>query len=198
MDVTGLTIEQILNMDWEDLNKLNRKDVAQITSRLVSTANKRIKRLAKAEYGKSSPAYISYEKRGRLFSVRGKDANQVRNELKNVSEFLKFKTSTIKGWKDTRTDVEKRIGKMTKKQAKKFWNTYRKLQEVSASKGGILSKEFSKRSARSSDRVQKMLYNTMKGKKGERWKVSQKDAIDTMLNKIEDAYQQEQRFDEDL
>jgi len=138
MNVKGLSIKDIINMDWDSLNKLNTKDLKQITSRLVSASNKRIRRLEKTQYGTESYAYRSVEKRGRMFSVRGKNINQVKQEFKLASNFLNFKTSTVKGWEKTKSKIEKQLSDTTGGESQtwsentksKFWKVYRKTEEM--------------------------------------------------------------------
>ena len=138
MNVKGLSIQDILNMDWDTLNKLDTKELKQLTSRLVSASNKRIRRLEKAPYGTESYAYRSVEKRGRMFSVRGKNINQVKQEFKLASNFLKFKTSTVTGWGKTKSKIEKQLSDVTGGESQewsentksKFWKVYRKTEEM--------------------------------------------------------------------
>lgn len=146
--------QDILNLTWEQLGKMNRRELAKTTSILVSSANKRIRRLEKSEYGKYSPAYKNISSKGRLFSVKGKDLNQLRNEYANVSEFLKMKTSSLSGWREVRKRIEREIGVMDSKQSKRFWEAYRRLQETN----NIVDK--SHRSNLTSDRIQRMLYKS--------------------------------------
>ena len=100
MDVKGLSIQQILNMEWEDVQKLSRKDLARITSRLVSSANKRLKRLEQSTLGES-PAYRSVKARtGDVrFSVKRKNQGQLQNVFSEAKHFLNLKSSTVKGIK---------------------------------------------------------------------------------------------------
>ncbi len=66
-------------------------------SRLASMANKRIVRLEKNGL-QESPAYKKwFEDGGQKFSVKGKDYNQLQQELARVRTFVNSKTSTIRG-----------------------------------------------------------------------------------------------------
>ena len=137
MNIKGLKITDIMDMDWNDLNKLTPQEMKQVTSRLVSAANKRIRRLEKAPRGTESFAYQVVEERGRKFSVKGKNTNQLRNEFKNVRAFLKYKTSTTKGWKQYREKMEQRVSGATDGESQqwsertwsKFWKVYRRIEE---------------------------------------------------------------------
>ena len=156
MNVKGLKLDTILNMDWEKLNSLSESEMKQITSRLVSASNKRIKRLEQTTMGTSSFAYQKVVSRGKKFSVRGKNLNQVKQEFKLAKQFLQFKTSTVTGWKRYRTKMEKRVSGETYGESqewkdatwKKFWKVYRRFEETN---GGTFKKG-------DSDRIQQMLH----------------------------------------
>lgn len=156
MNVKGLKLETILNMDWEQLNNLTESEMKQITSRLVSASNKRIRRLEQTTMGTSSFAYQKVESRGKKFSVRGKNLNQVKQEFKLAKQFLQYKTSTVSGWKKYRSKMEKRVSGETYGESqqwkdatwKKFWKVYRRFEETN---GGTFKKG-------DSDRIQQMLH----------------------------------------
>lgn len=156
MNVKGLKLDTILNMDWEQLNSLSESEMKQITSRLVSASNKRIRRLEQTTMGTSSFAYQKVESRGKKFSVRGKNLNQVKQEFKLAKQFLQYKTSTVSGWKKYRSKMEKRVSGETYGESqqwkdatwKKFWKVYRRFEETN---GGTFKKG-------DSDRIQQMLH----------------------------------------
>ena len=73
--------------------KENRKKI----SRLVSLANKRLKRLENAGLD-DSPAYQKWVEAGaEKFSVKGKDHNQLQRELSRLKNFIESETSTVRG-----------------------------------------------------------------------------------------------------
>lgn len=181
MNLKGLTIEQIKQLTWEELNSLSRKELAQVTSRLVSASNKRIKRLEKTKRGTSSFAYQTVEQRGRKFSVRGKNVNQLKSEFKNARNFLNMKTSTVKGWNKYRKEMETRTGQITSGESyewsdrtwKKYWKVYRRFEE---SHGGTFKKG-------DSDRIQQMLTEVMNSNDKRR-------SADSFQQLIEDEYEE--------
>ena len=67
-------------------------------SRKASMANKRLVRLENNNLT-SSPAYQKWAdyQGGVKFSVRGKDYNQLQQELARVNQFIEAKTSTVRG-----------------------------------------------------------------------------------------------------
>lgn len=188
MNIKGLSIEDIMNMDWDRLNRLSDTEMRQLTSRLVSASNKRIRRLEKTSRGTSSLAYQTVELRGRDFSVRGKNINQVRNEFKITKHFLQMKTSTVKGWKKYRSQIEERTGYATEGESlnwgeptwKKYWKVYRRFDEIHHG-------EYKKGD---SDRIQKMLTEIMD-------KNDKRRSADTFQKLIEDEYKNMYESDED-
>lgn len=93
--VSGKSVNQILSMDVDALNKLGKKDLQKITGRLVSAANKRIRRAK--EKGVDSPAFAYIRDNGGKFSTKGKTLNQLRSEFVKAKNFLEAETSTVKG-----------------------------------------------------------------------------------------------------
>lgn len=69
--------------------RAERKEV----SRLVSLANKRLKRLEEKGYT-DNPAYV---KSGGYFSIKGKNHNETQKELARLNRFINATTSTIRG-----------------------------------------------------------------------------------------------------
>lgn len=74
----------------------NIKAMRKEASRLASLANKRVARLERNEL-KDSPAYKQYIESGGKFGVKGKDYNQVQQELSRLKRFIDSQTSTVKG-----------------------------------------------------------------------------------------------------
>ena len=194
----GLNQDQMKKSDYA---KAHRSNLANITSRLVSTANRRIKQLGKTEIGRISPAYQRATKMSKsgLFSVKGRNWNDLLNTLKETKEFLSSETSTVKGWQNVRSQIEANLGGELSSvyKSKKFWKAYRKLSELN---GGIMARKGST-SRLSSDRVQKMLYSTItekRDKSGKRvidWR-NRVDKIVKEANKeVEEAYKLEQKSD---
>ena len=171
IEVTGITVEDILNMD---VNTLGEKDLRAVATRLVSASNKRIRRLAKASGGKFSPAYSRIEKMGRMFSVKGKDISGLRAEMAQMRSFLKLKTSTVKGWKKVQKYISQRFGgRLSDSQMNTFWTVYRKLEE---SMGGVIGSVFD------SNKIQSMLYDEMSTDD------SEDDIIERMIQRMDEEY----------
>lgn len=74
----------------------NIKALRKEASRLASLANKRVARLERNELT-DSPAYKQYIESGGKFGVKGKDYNQVQQEVARLKRFINAQTSTVKG-----------------------------------------------------------------------------------------------------
>ena len=215
LNLKGLTIDKLLNMADDELLalarqglnrstmtekefvKARRDNLAQIVSRVVSTANKRINQLGKSELGRNSPAYQQAKKMSPSgkFSVRGQNFNQLRNTMKEAKEWLHYKTSTTKGWKEVRARIRQDTGMdfNTEYKSKKFWKAYRMLQEAN---GGLIARKGSS-SRISSDRIQKMLTQTITQNKdkGIDWRTSVNRIVEQAQKDFDNAYKIEKMED---
>lgn len=127
-----MKIKDILKLEPEQLMRMNRKELATVTSLLSRGANKRMQRLEAKEL--DTPALQGLQRSGGRFTTKGKNLNELRSEFYRVSHFLNARTSTIKGAKKVHKEVEERIGgSLTPSQMKNFWSTYRKLKELEPS-----------------------------------------------------------------
>lgn len=123
----GLSTSDILKMD---VYKLNAKSLRAVVNRLVSSANKRMRRLLKN--APSSPAlrqHYDYENNIiKPFTLKGaKTRNDVEAVMKRVKNFLQAETSTIKGYKEYQRQFKTQFGEFeSKEQANEFWRTYNK------------------------------------------------------------------------
>ena len=131
--VSGMTIQDILNMDNKTFNSINTSDMRKVVGRLVSAGNKRLRSFERA--GESSPATRHVEKSGGLFSTKGKDLNALRAEYTRTKNFLQAKTGTRKGWKQVKMEITAGLRKqgveMTEKQFNDVWKAYEDLKELS-------------------------------------------------------------------
>lgn len=123
-----MTTQEFLNLDVEQLMKLNRPQLSKAVSTLAATANKRAARL----YNKFGSTYWTeqIEKSGGKFQARGKNLNSLRSEFMRAADFLNAQTSTIKGEAKRRENVAKALGGeyiSDKDEAKKFWDAYHEI-----------------------------------------------------------------------
>ena len=78
--------------------------------RLVSMANKRLRRLEEQNLI-NSPAYRKWVEDGaQKFSIRGKSMEEVKQEIARMNEFLRMQTSTVRGAKQYFKNVAKEVG----------------------------------------------------------------------------------------
>ena len=139
MNVKGLSIKDILNMDFADIQKLSRKELAQVTSRLVSASNKRLKRLEQSDFIGESPAYRYAKSRKDTtddvrFSVKGKIQGQLQRTFTEAKHFLSLKTSTLAGYKKVIQNIKETIKEKTGREissidVSKLYDALHKAQE---------------------------------------------------------------------
>ena len=139
MNVKGMGIKDIMNIDLDTFNKMNERELKQITSRLVSAGNKRIRRLKSKDI--NSPALRSLGEDD-IFSVKlSKDMNKkqrvnaIRQEFAKIRNFLSAKTSTLKGYRQYSKKMVKEISEATgiaekDINANRLFDALHKLQEM--------------------------------------------------------------------
>lgn len=124
------TIKSI-SKDTEEERKLRAE-----ARRLVSMANKRLKRLEEQNLIES-PAYKKWvEDGGQKFSVKGKSMEEVKQEVARMNDFLKKQTSTVRGAKQYFKNVANEVGIKTfddftdlQKKLNTFFETTAKVKE---------------------------------------------------------------------
>lgn len=108
-----MNIKQILNLSSRDISNLSDQDLRKIIITADSAANKRIKRAYKE--GVSSEIIDRTLENGK-FSVKGIEARQgLENALVGVTQFLKAKTSTIRGIRSEQNKMFKNLAKEVNK-----------------------------------------------------------------------------------
>ena len=131
--VSGMSVQDILNMDIDTFNKLNTSDLRKVVGRLVSAGNKRLRSFERS--GESSPATRHVSKSGGAFSTKGKDLNALRAEYTRAKNFMQAKTGTRKGWKQVKKETIKGLKKqgveMSESQFDDVWKAYEDLKELS-------------------------------------------------------------------
>lgn len=143
MKLQGTNINDLINMSWNDLNKLSTKELRELSMKLNSAANKRLRRIETSGKQEFSPAY-QYTRRGRGdFSVKGLTTRtQIKNEIQRASSFLEAKTSTLKGVRQYEKETKELFGdqeapeddmsKLTKKQKNTIFRALDRLRETNA------------------------------------------------------------------
>ncbi len=150
--VKGLSTKDILNMD---VYKLKTASLKQVTNRLVSSANKRLRRLY--EKAPNSPALRYHiDDAGELIQFSSKGLNH-RNQyeilMKSLRNFLQSKTSTITGFKKSRNEVVQRLGEFEDtEQESTFWRMYDKWKRTHAN-------EFNRANFQDTNELAQMFYD---------------------------------------
>ena len=86
------------------------KELRKEARKLVSLANKRLKRIEKQGLIES-PAYKKFiEDGGQKFGIRGKNTEEVKQEIARMNDFIKKQTSTVTGTKKYLDNVAKSVG----------------------------------------------------------------------------------------
>lgn len=133
--VSGMSVNDILNMDIDTFNKLGVSDMRKVVGRLVSAGNKRIRNFSKS--GETSPAYRQVMKSGGLFSTKGKDLNALRSEYTRAKNFMQNRTSTKSGWKKVKKETAEQMKKqgvdVTPDELEDVLKIYERLKEIDPS-----------------------------------------------------------------
>ena len=94
---SGLSIQDIMSMDMKKFESYSLKEQKEITSRLASAANKRLKTFEQKEI--VNPAVLKMQMEGGKISVKNKTPDELKEEYFRAKTFLKSKFSTQKGYK---------------------------------------------------------------------------------------------------
>lgn len=115
MNVKGLKISDIMNIDLNTFNSLSESELRAITSRLVSVSNKRIRRLKEKDI--NSPALRGMGDVEKFSTKLNKNVseqqrvNQLRHTFAKARNFLTSETSTISGWNKLLKRTKKELAK---------------------------------------------------------------------------------------
>lgn len=103
-------------------------------NRLASMANKRVRRLEQNNLT-DSPAYQQFIASGGRFSTRGRDYNQLQQEISRLHTFLNSQTSTVRGYNRVLKEMAKTTGLKyknladLKSKASNFFELYSKVEQ---------------------------------------------------------------------
>ena len=107
---TGEITAKVITEPYEKIKLERVKEFRKEATRLVSMANKRLRRLERNGLT-DSPAYQAVLRDGEpQFSVRGKDYNQLQKEVARMNRFINAQTSTIRGVNRTLKDMASNTG----------------------------------------------------------------------------------------
>ena len=118
--VAGLSTKNIMDMD---VYKLSTESLRKVTSRLISSANKRIRKLKQS--APHSRALAMHPDGFSLKGIKKNDRNTVESLMKDIRNFLNAESSTIRGYKKQRQRVTEEIGDFESiEQENEFWNIF--------------------------------------------------------------------------
>jgi len=90
--------------------KKQEKELRQEARRLVSLANKRLKRIEQQGLTES-PAYKKFVEDGKQkFGIKGKSTEEVKQEVARMNDFIRKQTSTVRGTKQYLDNVANSVG----------------------------------------------------------------------------------------
>lgn len=134
IDVSGLSIRDIIELDPSHIKGLDSRSLARMTSRLVSAYNKRAVRLEKSGLAMSSPAYRALQESGQTrLSVKGQDRNALTTTLAQAKRLLTERsTFSVAGTRRLQRETAKRIGHefQSPEEARRYWEAVDKLKEL--------------------------------------------------------------------
>ena len=131
------TLDELLQMTWDDINKMNARDLRHAVRTLNLVANKRIDRLTKA-VNSNKPGVSDrglYTGQGDLiekFKISRKaTVNEARNAFANVAHYLNRGTTTMAGAQKEFERQAKQLGidNIDNSEMKDLWSKYRTLEE---------------------------------------------------------------------
>lgn len=139
--IAGKTVEQILDLPFNELNKLTESQLKTAVGRLVSAGNKRLRRFEEKR-GKLPNAGKQGDYEQVKFSTVGKDKTELLEEFKRARSFMRAETSSLAGYKRVKKktgeglkeagykNLQEQINDMTSKNYDRFWQAYEKLKEL--------------------------------------------------------------------
>lgn len=124
-----MTIEEILNLSNEDVMKLTKEELQPLVRQTVGATRKRIKRIEESgiKFSPATQAVKNFD-----FSTSEKQSlNQLRQQFIKSTDFLKMKTSTLKGAREARKRTMQTLGMSEKeysKLGKQLWNILKEVR----------------------------------------------------------------------
>ena len=179
------TLDELLQMTWDDINKMNARDLRHAVRTLNLVANKRIDRLTKA-VNSNKPGVSDrglYTGQGDLiekFKISRKaTVNEARNAFANVAHYLNRGTTTMAGaQKEFKRQAEQLgVDDIDNAEMKDLWSMYRTLDEQN-----LFTEEFD------SERTQRKI--------GEMYMADQytkQEIFNKVSKELKDAYRENQR-----
>lgn len=190
--VSGMSVQDVLNIDNKLFNSLTESDLRKVVGRLVSAGNKRLRTFERNNT--KSPAVGQVMRSGGAFSTKGKDLAALRAEYSRAKSFLQAKTGTVKQWnkvkQDTIDSMKKRGVEISKNQFDTIFKIYDRLSEVDSS---IEDKRYKYKII---DGISNELADALEDEEDVDQDSLINDVVSDMMDRITEIYEEEQE-DED-
>ena len=179
------TLDELLQMTWDDINKMNVRDLRHAVRTLNLVANKRIDRLTKA-VNSNKPGVSDrglYTGQGDIiekFKISRKaTVNEARNAFANVAHYLNRGTTTMAGaQKEFKRQAEQLgVDDIDNAEMKDLWSMYRTLDEQH-----LFTEEFD------SERTQRKIGEMYKA-----GKYTNQEIFNKVSKELTKAYREDQR-----
>lgn len=179
------TLDELLQMTWDDINKMNARDLRHAVRTLNLVANKRIDRLTKA-VNSNKPGVSDrglYTGQGDIiekFKISRKaTVNEARNAFANVAHYLNRGTTTMAGAQKEFERQAKQLGldNIDNTEMKDLWSKYRTLEEKH-----VFTEEFD------SEKTQKKI-----GEMYKTGKYTNQEIFNKVSKELTKAYREDQR-----
>lgn len=190
--VSGMTVQDVLNIDNNLFNSLTESDLRKVVGRLVSAGNKRLRTFERNDT--KSPAVSQVMRSGGTFSTKGKDLAALRAEYSRAKSFLQAKTGTVKQWnkvkQETIDSMKKRGVELSKDQFDTVFKIYDRLSELDSS---IEDKRYKYKII---DEISNELADALEDEEDADQDTLINDVVSGMMDRITEIYEEEQE-DED-
>ena len=116
----GMTVDDILHLDLQTINSLNKRDLSRALRTVSLAANKRVKRLKdnREDIAMDALNWLSDQGYSRKkFGSKNKSLNEMRKEFFTAKQFMGMKTSKVRGAIQVRQGRESRIMGETREHA---------------------------------------------------------------------------------
>ena len=179
------TLDELLQMTWDDINKMNARDLRHAVRTLNLVANKRIDRLTKT-VNSNKPGVSDrglYTGQGDIiekFKISRKaTVNEARNAFANVAHYLNRGTTTMAGaQKEFKRQAEQLgVDDIDNAEMKDLWSKYRTLEEQH-----VFTEEFD------SEKTQRKI-----GEMYKTGKYTKQEIFNKVSKELNDAYRENQR-----
>lgn len=106
----GLTVKDLMSLQWEDINKMGLKELKQATRALGDVIHKREQTLKKhPETAGWQRASEQLARSGGEISTKGKSYNELKKEFSRAHNYLSSKTGSLKGVQQIEKSINEKM-----------------------------------------------------------------------------------------